>query len=95
MNATDLIAYVYQADIFHPACVVDVMVNERELSPAARDMSVEDALWQHAEANGFDPMNESTFDSSEHPKAVFAGDVVAHYRNGFDPGCGYCREPLL
>jgi hypothetical protein len=90
MHATDIVAYTYQAANWHPACLISVMVAGGDLSPAARDMSVERVLDQHAGAIGIDREDESSFDSDDFPKVVFSSQVE-------DPEeiCSYCEDSLV
>lgn len=74
-NAADIAGYTYRADNYRPETLIDVMIGANELSPAARDMSVEDALDQHAAALAIDRYDEHSFDSSEFPKVIFWGQV--------------------
>ena len=72
MRATQIVGYTYQADTYTPEGIVEALIANRELSPAARDMRVEDALDQAAEASAIDRQDESSFDSGDFPKVVFA-----------------------
>jgi hypothetical protein len=47
VDVTDV--YEYYDGIFHPRCLIDAMIARRELSPAARDLSTDEALSQFAE----------------------------------------------
>lgn len=89
MNATTITAYTFNAEQYHPHCLISALVLDRELSPAALDMGNERALDQHAAANGIDRTDESSFDSSEFPKVVFADQVET------DEVCGHCDESLI
>ena len=75
MKAWAIVGYTYKAENYTPCGVIEAMIANREASPAARDMSVEDALDQIAEANCIDRTDESSFDSGEFPKVIFASDV--------------------
>lgn len=77
MHATDIIGYTYQAEAYTPAGVIEAMIAFGDASPAARDMPVEAALDQIAEANAIDRHDEHTFDSDEFPKVIFASEVGA------------------
>lgn len=89
MNAAEIIGYTFDADQFHPNCLISGMVLARELSPAALDMSNEAVLDQHAGALGIDREDEHSFDSSEFPKVIFADQVTE------DDICGHCGNELI
>lgn len=80
--------YTYRADTFCPTCVIESMIAHGIAAPAARDMPAEDALWQCAEAMAIDSMDESSYDSGEFPKVVFALQIE------FDERCGGCGRGL-
>ena len=71
----DIAGYQYQGDHFMPQDLIEYMVANGDLSPAARDMDPEEVLDQHAGANGIDRYDENTFDSGEFPKVIFNSDV--------------------
>ena len=75
MNATQIVAYTYRAEILCPACVIESMVAHRDASPATRDMGAEPALDQIAGANAIDREDEYSFDSSYFPKVVLSSQV--------------------
>lgn len=89
MKSYDVVAYTYQSSLVHGRCLVDEMVRERVLSPAAYEMDPETVLDQHAAANGIDRTDEHTFDSDDFPKVVFADEVQP------DDYCEDCFESLL
>lgn len=70
--ANKIVGYTFNTEILCPKCVMRQMVAVSQASPAALDMSAEDALTQIADAIGLDRMDESSFDSSDFPKVVFA-----------------------
>lgn len=70
---TTVAGYMYRADVYHPGCLVEMMVRTSELSPGAWGMTPEEALDQHAGALAVDRYDESTYDSGEFPKVVFGG----------------------
>jgi hypothetical protein len=88
MHAIDVVGYTFEADIYHPACLISYMVATRHLSPAAREMQPEQALDQHAAASAIDREDEYTFDSDDFPKVVFVSQVE-------DDTCGRCGDPLI
>jgi len=79
-------AYTYKADIYCVDCIIEAMLMEREATPAARDMPVESALDQIAEANAIDRYDESTFDSYEFPKVVFSDQLHGEHCGGCGGG---------
>jgi hypothetical protein len=84
-----IVGYTYRADNFHPDCLISTMVASRELSPAARDMSAENVLDQHAGANAIDRDNLWSFDSGEFPKP-FTDDEARG-----DESCGVCGKLFI
>lgn len=87
IKAWKVVGYVYAADIYCPACIVRALPTA-ELSPAAYDMQAEDVLEQVAAAMGVDRADETTYDSDDFPKVVFASDAHGDV-------CGSCGEELL
>lgn len=87
MLSTDIVAYVFNADIYCPPCVIEALISAGIASPGARGMAVEDALDQIAGANAIDRYAEATYDSGEFPKVVFAGDGPAI--------CGGCGAAVV
>ena len=81
-----VIGYEYRSGLYCPGCLVGVMIEDRELSPAARDMAVERVLDDHAEVNVIDRCAESTYSSDEHPHRVFAHELGCL--------CDSCWRPL-
>ena len=90
MHATDIVGYTYRAANWHPACLVAVMVANSDLSLAARNMTTEWALDQHAGANAIDREDESSFDSDDFPKVILSSQVEDP-----DEYCEYCEESLV
>jgi hypothetical protein len=86
MNTQTIVGYTYRADNLHPDCLISTMVATRELSPAARDMSAEDVLDQHAGANAIDREDERSFDSGDFPKPFTAEQATE------DEACGVCGK---
>ena len=84
----DVAAYSYWAELYCPTCVIEAMIATGLAAPAARDMAVEDALDQCADALAVDRGDEPSFDSHEFPKVVFLGDIDQ------DDTCGDCRQTL-
>lgn len=95
MHATTIVGYTYRADFFCPACIIEQLPTgdgEAFDGWALADgvtMSTEDNLDEIAAAFGIDRDDETSFDSDEFPKVVFA-DMAAG-----DEHCGACGEPLI
>lgn len=96
MHATDIVAYTFNADTYHPWCILDVLptgpgeaYDGWALAEGFR-MSTEDSLSEIAAAFGIDRMDEGSFDSGDFPKVVFAYQV-----ENDDDVCGSCGEPLI
>ena len=79
----DVLGYTFLADIFCPECLPKVMGASEKDNVA----QVEDFLDQEAARLGIDRYDETTFDSGEFPKVIFADQVV--YLT-----CGACGEEL-
>lgn len=84
MRATQIAAYVFDADLYCVSCVVEAMIARGVASPGARGMDVEDVRAQIAGANAFDLDDETTFDSGELAKPVFGWEL------SLDQHCGRC-----
>lgn len=66
----DPVGYTYQAENLSGPELIETMIHQGELSPAARDMNVEDVLNQHAGANAINRDDEYSFDSDNFPKTI-------------------------
>lgn len=75
MNVTEIAGYTYRTENYTPANLIEALIAAGEASPAARDLSVEDALDQIAAANAIDRRDENTFDSNDFPKVIFWNQV--------------------
>lgn len=67
----DIAGYTFQGQNFEPHALIDHLVSAGELSPAALNAPVEEALDQHAGANAIDRYDEASFDSDDFPKVIF------------------------
>lgn len=85
-----IVGYTFQCDTYCPACVVDTMpTGEGDTFDGwalaeGVNMSAEENLAEIAEAFGIDRMDETSFDSTDFPKVIFA--------SGDSEVCGRCRE---
>ena len=70
-----IVGYSYKASTFCPTHLIELMVQNGKLSPAARDMLEEDALDQLAEAEAVDREDEHSFDSDDFPKVILSVDL--------------------
>lgn len=79
MNATDIVAYTYQAETLCPRCVVARTVKTKTLRDyilnEGADGEVERWLDSLAKMNGVDRQDEHSFDSGDFPKVVFADQI--------------------
>jgi hypothetical protein len=94
---TEIVAYTFQAAIFHPHCIVAALpTGEGEefdgwaLAAGADPMSVEDNLSEIAAAFGIERMQEDSFDSGDFPKIVFGSQVEDDTMT-----CDGCFEPII
>jgi hypothetical protein len=68
MDQTPITGYRYGRQLWCGQHLIEAMVAAGEMSPAARDMDVEDVLDQLAGAYGIDRDDEDSFDDTEFPK---------------------------
>lgn len=95
MSPTDIVAYTFNADIYCPTCIIDILPTDDgkpfdgwAISPGADPMSTEENLDEIATAFGIDRYDETTFDSGDFPKVVFESMLdAAEY-------CGNCCEEI-
>lgn len=80
---TQPIGYTFHTDQLHPQCLVERLLASGELSPAARDMSTEQVLWQYTEANALEQGDE------DYPEAMFYSPDLS------DERCDHCGELFL
>ena len=81
----EIVAYTYQADIYCPECVLEVM----DYRPAHKSVSTEQYLSEIASDPSY-PINrrdEHSFDSDIFPKVVFASQLEDNF-------CGGCEVML-
>jgi hypothetical protein len=98
MHATDIVAYTYNAEILCPSCTLVAMGANKTTS--AIQVNTERVLDFCANTLGFDRSDESSVDSSEFPKVVFASQVnpweeVNGSAMADDERCDVCGEPLI
>ncbi len=98
----DVVAYVFRADTFCPACVVAQLptgpgqeYDGWALAPGADAMTPEDNLTEIARAFGIDRDDEASYDSDAFPK-VMLRDTVRPPGDLDGPGdmCGACGAEL-
>lgn len=85
MAMSEVVAYVFRADIFCPACILS-QVNSSSVVGLLED--TEGALDTFAKVRGIDRYDEHTYDSEEFPKVIFS-DLV----DGSDI-CGACHSKI-
>jgi len=76
--------YMFNADLYHDDCIIEELISCGELAPAARDMAVDEALWQAQQANCI----EEPFGSDEWPVSL------SPQEQGEDDTCGRCLNRL-
>lgn len=67
-----IVGYSYKAATYCPEHLIELLLVNGQLSPAARDMNVEDVLNQLAAVEGVDRDDERSFDSGDFPKVVLS-----------------------
>lgn len=77
----DIVGYVYKAEQYTPAGIIESGIHAGWLSPGARGMSVEDALDQAAQYLGVERDDERTFDTDDFPKVILAHEVEGDDEN--------------
>jgi hypothetical protein len=72
MAGTDgiIVGYTYMAENWCADHLTDRLIFDGLLSPTAWDMTMEEALDQHAEHYGIDRYDEWSFDSDDFPKII-------------------------
>lgn len=92
MKSWEIAGYTFRAANYHPGCLLEVMpFGPGEAFDGWRTTSlitVEENLDELAAAFGVNRQNESSFDSGDFPKVIFADSVED------DEECGKCGEPL-
>lgn len=68
--------YVYRSEFWHGTCLVDRMVRQGRLSPAARDMQPEDVWEQLAEAEALTDVECRDIDLFPIPVLTASGDLL-------------------
>lgn len=99
MNAADVVAYTYAADMYHAWCVVEEIQERYDALPdpvlkTIREESNEVALDAIATFLGFDRVDEWSYDSGDFPKSVSADQIRwDEDEDGCGPdACGRCGE---
>lgn len=80
--------YTFEADLICPGCLVENLIEQGRLAPAARDLGLEQALEQMASAEALSTIER--MDSDTFPQAVGAYSGLTE-----EDSCGGCLEPLL
>lgn len=95
MRPDHIVGYTFSADLYCPPCVTFVLpVGPGEAFDGwgiadGASMDAEEFLDGIAQAFGIDRHDESSFDTDEFPKVVFADQVT------LDDACGRCHLLLL
>lgn len=96
-HATDIVGYTFNADTYCPDHIIGALpTGEGEpyegwaLAKGADPMTPEAELDEIAWANGYNRDDESTYDSGEFPKVIFASQAWDS-----DDYCATCGRPLV
>jgi hypothetical protein len=91
-KATDIVGYTFNADIYCPSHIVARLThNPGDVNYCcATIVEPEPHLDLIARIDGINREDESTYDSDEFPKVIFASQVESD-----DDRCATCHEPLL
>lgn len=87
-HSTDIVAYIYQADIYCPDCTAKAWHPVSSIAGTYSGPSCEMVLDRVAKFAGIDRMDEFSFDSDEFPKVVFRDQTEDGER------CGRCGRNL-
>jgi hypothetical protein len=97
MQSWDIVGYTFLADTYCPECVCEAILTDyysgdEEQADRMNDVSsvFESAEWnlnRFAEILGINRQDETTYDSDDFPKVIFADSVE-------DDICGKCHESL-
>ena len=89
MKSWDVVGYVYQADIVCPSCVRVVAASVSEQPGQAADyVPLYTLLERWATTLDIDRGDESSYDSDDFPKVIFADSADGE-------SCGECGEELI
>jgi hypothetical protein len=92
IKSYDIAAFAFQAGLYCPGCIQVVLPEDPRYDGWAvaqpTMMTAEDNLNEVATAFGINRQDESTFDSDDFPKVVFAGQLEG------DEYCGRCGGEL-
>lgn len=94
MKSSDVAAYTYKADVYHPGCAVLEVLKTDGLEGHGLSSDNEDALDLLARFRGIDRMDETSFDSDDFPKVVFFDQVSDLTRESDRDYCGRCHGAL-
>jgi hypothetical protein len=75
-NRYSPVAYMFQADLYTPAGLVNRLVELGIRSPGAWSMSAEDVLDQWANDEGVERNDEYSFNSDDFPKVILPFDTI-------------------
>lgn len=91
MKATDVVGYTFNANEFHPTCVLRALGYSKR---TAETLVVEDELNELAGDRNIDRHDEHSFDSGDFPKVVFGSQLKACDEDGTPRVCGVCDEQM-
>lgn len=90
VNATDIVGYAYGADIACPSCMrTNAALYAEQHGQTSAGMSLPELLAFWADREGINPEDESSYDSEDFPKVIFASQA------GDEDSCGECGESLI
>lgn len=95
MRGSDLVAYMFEADLYCETDLVARLIREGRLSVTAESMPTELALDQLAGVEGIDRENERSFDSDDFPKPVLREQCIpqddeSELEEEYPSMCGEC-----
>lgn len=89
MQSFEVVGYIYQANIYCSGCIDDVVIESLSEDERSRINAFVPDMDEVAREFGFDPGDESSYDSDEYPKVFFSDQCVNEER------CGRCDRNLI
>lgn len=88
MSATDIVAYVYKAEVLCPECIVPALAGGTTFPDAETTEEILNNLAAYC-FPGVDRENEKSFDSDVFPKVIFESEIEENEK------CGTCGKAIV
>lgn len=91
MKSFDIVGYTYDADNYCYDCITEIAADHARPDAIVVPLllNTQTLLTEWAEREGIDQYDESSYDSGDFPKVIFA-DAIEE-----DEYCGACHRPIL